>query len=573
MTTVRRKIKRGEALAIMAEAVHSGPEASFWDCFSSAPKNEREDDVAVVHIRGALDHHDGWGDCYESILDRVSAALSGEDVVAEATHRSYYDDAVHVPPACAPKAVVLRIDSPGGVVSGLNQTVFALRKMAAAAGIPLVAYVDELAASAAYALACACDEIILPPSAVVGSIGVISMMYDQTEADKEMGVAFHVITSGARKADGNPHVPTTAGALSGEQKRVDRLARQFYDVVAEARPLSRKDIDGLEAGIFLGQEGVDKGLADAVMTWADVVEALNNSGTVKQKDIDAPRQRASKSITVEPVPPPNEGPAGKVEKNMSLVALTALVTRTEKAIASEKDPKKKATLSANLVTYQAAQAAYKKEKHKVETSEVEESDEPEEEMDESDDADAESAAASDDSDDSDDDDKDEPEDKKQKKAASALLDLVQKSTGKRGLAAVGALSAMLAQGSRDSERINKIEKERKAEQKTGAIAAALAGLRITKAEAKELATQPLSFVTPYLSMRTKKIVFTDDDAHVPGAGSKLTPAGELPADVMASIESAVKMSPDGMDKATLKTSMIEAHKTRLAAASNGAGRY
>lgn len=569
----RRHIKKGEPLAILPDALHSDSSAMWWDSLTDVPDNERCDTVTVVHVRGSLDHHKGFGcDSYEGILERVASALAG--------------DSEDLPPRC----VVLRIDSPGGVVSGLNETVFALRKMSQKANIPLIAYVDELAASAAYALACACVEIYVPPSGITGSVGVISTLYDVTAADEMAGVRFVTLTSGDRKADGHPHVPISESALSAEQKRVDRLAIQFFKLVSAARPVSVNEIEGFQAGIFLGKEAVRNGLADDVMGWDDLLAALNDKKTI---DVSALGRSTSKPPKVIPLRvDPRDGPAGKRENEMSLLALQTLVKRTKASIESEKDPKKKKTFAASLVTYKAALEAYKKEKYTKETQEMEESSEDDEEAAESEES-AESEeesseakgnetdrkekksskkAGSDDSDDEDEGDDDEASESK--KASAALATLASQVTGKSGKAAVGALAAMLAQGQRAAAMVDEITRERRAEKKAASIESALNARRITKHEAKTLKDKPLSFVSSFLEMRPKAIINVDDDTiRIPDPNAKAGDGAGLSAEVSAAVDMAVSAAPEGVDKVALRKSMFEAHEKRMAAGLNGAGRY
>jgi hypothetical protein len=102
---------------------------------------------------------------------------------------------------------------------------------------------------------------------------------------------------------------------------------------------------------------------------------------------------------------------------------------------------------------------------------------------------------------------------------------------------------------------------------------ALSARRITRNESATLQKKPLAFVKDFLSMRTKAIVNTDDDVHIPS--SKTLEAASsvvLPADVMEQIELAVRCAPDGADKASLRTRLEESHKKRLAQA-GAAGRY
>ncbi len=561
----RRSIKMFEALAMMSESIHTDGKAMWWEAMSAVAPNEEIGSVCVVHVRGSLDHHrEGdsdlteCGDSYEWIRQRTQAAFDSDA-----------------------DTVVLRIDSPGGVCSGLNETVFAIRRMAADAGKVLIAYVDELAASAAYALACACDHIVIPASGIAGSIGVISGLCDQTALDAKMGVRFVTITSGARKADGHPHTPIEDAAINAEQRRVDRLATQFWKLVAQARPINTKEIESYQAGIFLGSEAVNKGLADAVMGWDALLADLNDSTSVNKKPLAKLSQDGS-------LPIGTNGTAGttatatartvlETHPMKMLATLLALVNRTKSSISSEKDPKEKATLRAYLASYEAALAAFKKEKHTKEVHESEEGEDPEAEAeDEGCDTAAEDESAeagADDSDDSDDDD-DKDTDADEKKASAELATLAQTITGKRGAAAVGALSAMLASGQRAAAQVDQIAKERRAEKKTAAIDSALNARRITRHEASTLKSKPLSFVTSFLEMRPKAIINVDDDSiRIPNPNAKSGDGSNLSPEVLAQINTAISCAADGTDKAALRASMVAAHESRMASASNGAGRY
>lgn len=218
---------------------------AFTMIFAGDPVQEPSeiDGVPVVSINGPLEHHAGmWCDNYDAITQRVAKALEGP----------------------AP-GVVLRVDSPGGLVSGCMETARALRAMADVAKKRLVVYVDGQATSAAYALACVADHVVLPATGTVGSIGVISAMMDATAANEAAGLRVAMVTSGARKADGNPDVPLTADALAATQDVVDTLAALLFEHVAAHRPALTVDaIRDLQAGLVIGARAVALGLADAV---------------------------------------------------------------------------------------------------------------------------------------------------------------------------------------------------------------------------------------------------------------------------------------------------------------------
>lgn len=561
MKTHKRPIKAGEALAIMPESVHA-ERGAFWFLFGApTPMNERIGETAVVHIRGSLDHHAGWGDSYQAILARIADAISGDDVVRAATRKKqeaqWYGadgeaELIQIPDPSPPKSLILRIDSPGGVVGGLNEAVFAIRKMKKKTGIPMFAYVDELCASAAYALACACDKIYGPPSCVAGSIGVISQMLDVTAADEKAGAKFITITSGARKADGNPHVPMTDAAASAEQQRVDMLARQFYKLVSQARPLGTKEIESLQAGIYIGEKAKAVGLIDGVMSWDEMVESVDHAS----KNIDEPGSENATS------------PQPKKDSNMNL-AIQRMIDRTKAALAGEKDSEKRKALQAQLSAFQTTAESFKKEKFTKETHEKEECE------DEGDEADAEgeeadtSAESDDDEGDGGDDESDDG-DESAEKAEAAIAKLAYEATGKKGKKAVGALAAMISAGAQASKRLAVLEKERSAEKKATAIADAKRARRITPHEAKTLTGKSYGFVKSYLEMRPNAIVNGDDEEGVQPGGAAAN--GKLSADTMKQIEFAMLSVPEGQ-RAKVREQMVAEHEKRLAASANGAGRY
>ena len=203
--------------------------------------------MAVVDIQGPLVHHEHWlWDSYDAILARADAAFD-------------------CPQA---KSVCLRINSPGGDVDGCFDSARALRAMRTKHGKPLVAFADGMIASAAYALACAADKIAVTSTSNVGSIGIIEALCDQTGADAQMGLRYALITSGARKADGNPHAPITEDAIANLQGQVDQMAELFYELVKDLRGLPTEKARALQAGMKIGQRAVSAGLGDFVSTWA-----------------------------------------------------------------------------------------------------------------------------------------------------------------------------------------------------------------------------------------------------------------------------------------------------------------
>lgn len=217
------------------------------------------DGVAVIPVSGIMLKR-GTGD---ELWDDLFGIAAVENLAA--TFRMAMADP-------AVRAVLLQIDSPGGEVFGIFDLADAV--YAARGTKPIVAVADELACSAAYLLASAADRIVVPRMGVVGSVGVIAVRLDATAYDAQAGLRYSVITAGARKADGNPHVPTSDAELERMREDVAVIGELFVDAVARNRGRDAAAVAGLEADTFRGDEAVAAGLADQVGTFDDALRDL-----------------------------------------------------------------------------------------------------------------------------------------------------------------------------------------------------------------------------------------------------------------------------------------------------------
>lgn len=226
--------------------------------------------VAEVQERPAFTEHGSFAvvDVYGPLMQRTEPACLWDSYEAIGAR-------VDAALASALPNLLLRVNSPGGEVAGCFELSEQIRTKAAARGKRVFAYVDGMAASAAYALACSAERIFVPPSGIVGSIGCIKLAVDQTGMDRAMGLSFSVVASGARKADGNPHVPASEQALAAMQAEVDAMASVFFALVAKSRGLPMASVGALQAATFVGGAGVAAGLADEITTF----DALLTMGT------------------------------------------------------------------------------------------------------------------------------------------------------------------------------------------------------------------------------------------------------------------------------------------------------
>lgn len=182
------------------------------------------------------------------------------------------------------KGVVLRINSPGGTVTAsdiLYQEIEAFRKNTKK---PVVAFFMDVAASGAYYLACASDEIIAQRSGVTGSIGVIMQMINVSGTMAKIGVTTDAITSGPMKDVGSPFRTMRPEERELLQGIVDGFYQQFVDVVDAGRPgLSRDDVLKIADGrVYSAKQAVEMGLVDRTGTLRDAIEAVKKRAGIEK---------------------------------------------------------------------------------------------------------------------------------------------------------------------------------------------------------------------------------------------------------------------------------------------------
>lgn len=161
------------------------------------------------------------------------------------------------------KALIVRINSPGGTVVGGESLFRELR--AVAAHKPVVAVMSDLAASGGYMVAIAADRIFARQGTITGSIGVILQTADITGLLAKIGVEPEAIKSAPLKAVPSPLEKLTPEGRAATQKVVDDTYDMFQQMVAERRKLPRDKVHGLADGrVFTGREALAAGLIDEI---------------------------------------------------------------------------------------------------------------------------------------------------------------------------------------------------------------------------------------------------------------------------------------------------------------------
>lgn len=163
------------------------------------------------------------------------------------------------------KAVALVINSPGGSAVQSHLIFKRIRQLAEEKKLPVLAFVEDAAASGGYMLACAGDEIIADPSSIVGSIGVISAGFGFEGLLERIGVERRVHSAGEMKAMLDPFRPEQAQDVERLKAIQARVQEMFVGLVKNRRPDLVEDDAALFTGaVWAGSEAVELGLVDAV---------------------------------------------------------------------------------------------------------------------------------------------------------------------------------------------------------------------------------------------------------------------------------------------------------------------
>lgn len=213
--------------------------------------------VAVLPLMGEVVPRDPTG---------VISMLTGAtpiDQFAAAFHQAMQDPSIG--------GIVINVDSPGGSVVGVDELASAI--YAARGTKPIVAVATGMAASAAYWIATAADQLVVTPSGEVGSIGVFVEHWDMSGALDQAGIKSTIISAGPYKAETASSRPLTPDAQNYLQSRVNDYYAMFTSRVAKNRGVSVQTVkSGFGQGRMVGaRAAVEQGMADAIGTLDQVV--------------------------------------------------------------------------------------------------------------------------------------------------------------------------------------------------------------------------------------------------------------------------------------------------------------
>lgn len=253
-------------------ALRAGGDAPGWESEEKPPSYAADPfparsggHVAVLRLHGTVVPRGG-------MMTRMSGGASMEQF--QKAFREADGDS-------GTRAIVIDVDSPGGMVDLVPETAAMIRN-ARRAGRPIIAVANTLAASAAYWVASQADELVVTPSGMVGSIGVMTQRENLIEALKMKGIERELFSKGPRKAEGHPFGPpmddAARAALNAELEEIYAL---FVSDVAKARgvPVAtvRADPETAEAHFgggraYHARQAVRLGMADRVATLEDTIK-------------------------------------------------------------------------------------------------------------------------------------------------------------------------------------------------------------------------------------------------------------------------------------------------------------
>ena len=179
------------------------------------------------------------------------------------------------------RAIVLRVDSPGGGAAA-SQEIYQYIRGVQEQGIPLVVSMGSVAASGGYYIACTADTIFANPGTLTGSIGVVMSFTNLEELFGKLGMDFEVIKSGEFKDTGSWSRQMTGDERALLQGTIDDIHAQFVEAVADGRGMEYDAVAALADGrIFSGRQALEAGLVDCLGSLEDAVEVAGRMGGIE----------------------------------------------------------------------------------------------------------------------------------------------------------------------------------------------------------------------------------------------------------------------------------------------------
>ena len=247
-------------LGLIVFFVHqAGPTQTTW-------RGTSAEAVGVVRITGVIMSGGGGASLF--------GVGAGSETVTSQIRRAAKDSSA--------KALVIRINSPGGSAAASQEIYQAIREYEKDTHRPVVASMGDVAASGGYYCASAADKIVAAPATLTGSIGVIMETMQYGDLMRKIGVSSDAITSGRYKDMGSPFRPLRPDERQLMQAMVNDVYDQFVEAVAEGRGMRKAQVRELADGrAYSGRQALKVKLVDEVGTFRDAIRLAGKLANIK----------------------------------------------------------------------------------------------------------------------------------------------------------------------------------------------------------------------------------------------------------------------------------------------------
>ncbi|MBM4160404.1 MAG: signal peptide peptidase SppA [Ignavibacteria bacterium] len=209
-----------------------------------------------------------------AVVELNQPILSSEDIVRQ--FKKYRENR-------SVKAIVFRVESPGGGVSA-SQEIYEEVKKTRGGGKPVVVSMGSVAASGGYYVSCGATKIVANPGTLTGSIGVIFQFLHFSELMNKIGIDASTFKTGKYKDMGSPFRKTTADEKRFFDQLLGDVYEQFVDVVVEERKMERKKVIQYADGrVFTGRQAFEYGFVDTLGTMEDAIVIAAKLGDISGK--------------------------------------------------------------------------------------------------------------------------------------------------------------------------------------------------------------------------------------------------------------------------------------------------
>lgn len=312
------RLPKPEAKEGAHDAAYWG-DAGWWN--ANAFSFNEEGGYAVLNVSDELfDMPSWWGADYRSLAKAIEELSENKKC----------------------KFIVMNINSPGGMMSGLFEFCEVLRSC----GTPVYAYVGNWACSAAYAIAASCRKIYATPTSEVGSVGAIYHILDTSKYYQDLGI--EEITIAARNSE-NKHLDYKSEAGRKKlQERIDKAEMFLINHIAKCRGVTPDDVLAQygHGDVFYSEEAIARGMVDELVTGLDqCIERIKNPSsaaigtdvttTAKAKAETGEARGESKMTTIEELKAQYPDLCAQIEKDAAAKATAGEKERTEAAVSAE----------------------------------------------------------------------------------------------------------------------------------------------------------------------------------------------------------------------------------------------